>query len=387
VERIGGRDRTAGQATAEYVATVLVVGVVLAGAAALAVDAAGVAERVVAAVRTGICMAGGDICRPAEAAAAGLEPCLTREDARRQDTTVDIGVVRLGGHGEWQIAVQSDGGAVVTRLQENEVGGTVGWGFDLDPPGGRAGVEAGVSASAVVKYRGGRAWRFPDARTAAAFLSAAMRDEAVQKAREPDMRWQSLGGEAGAGAGASIAELAGLGLQTSADNAIGLRTDGDRRTLTLDVGLTDPHLAVFVPGFPAAAGTRHGIVADVTWEGGELRELVLRSGSANGERVDEATARIDLRDPEARAVAERMLRPGSTADDVRSLALHAAREGVVELTGYTLSERRRGVGVAGRLGLSLGLEHQRITSERRLVDAVAWVRGGPPQRRFDCLGA
>jgi hypothetical protein len=42
--------------------------------------------------------------------------------------------------------------------------------------------------------------------------------------------------------------------------------------------------------------------------------------------------------------------------------------------------------VAGRLGVALGLSHEQITAERRLVDAAASVRGGPPQRRFDCLG-
>jgi hypothetical protein len=72
--------------------------------------------------------------------------------------------------------------------------------------------------------------------------------------------------------------------------------------------------------------------------------------------------------------------------DVRALALHAAEHGVVERTGYTISERRHGFSVAAKLGLALGLQHQRVTVDRRLVDAVAWVRGGPPQRRMDCLG-
>ena len=59
---------------------------------------------------------------------------------------------------------------------------------------------------------------------------------------------------------------------------------------------------------------------------------------------------------------------------------------MVERDGYSVAERRRGFSVAGRLGVALGLEHHRITSERRLVDAVAWIRGGRPQRRFDCIG-
>ena len=59
---------------------------------------------------------------------------------------------------------------------------------------------------------------------------------------------------------------------------------------------------------------------------------------------------------------------------------------MIERDGYSVTERRRGFSIAGRLGVALGLEHQRITAERRLVDAVAWIRGGPPQRRFDCIG-
>ena len=113
-----------GQAAAEYIAILLVAGALLAGAAAVAAAVPGVGDRVVAAVRTGICIVGGDLCRTADAAAAGLPPCLTRERGDRQDTTVDIAVVRVGGHGEWQLALRSDGSAVVTRLEENEVGGT-----------------------------------------------------------------------------------------------------------------------------------------------------------------------------------------------------------------------------------------------------------------------
>ena len=51
-----------------------------------------------------------------------------------------------------------------------------------------------------------------------------------------------------------------------------------------------------------------------------------------------------------------------------------------------MTRERHGFSVGGRLGVALGLAHERVTEERRLVDAIAWVNGGPPQRRFDCLG-
>jgi hypothetical protein len=376
-------NRTAGQASTEYVAMLLVIAAVLLGGGAAAAAIPGVGERIGKTVRAGICIVGGDLCRTADAAAAGLPPCVTSERSNRQDTTLDIAAVRLGGHGEWQLALQSDGGAVVTRLAESELGGTVGVGLTFSP----AGIEGAASATATIGYRGGKAWRFPDAAAARAFLDGARRDGAVQAAREPDMRWDAITGAGSAEAGAAIADLARAGLMTSAAGAVGLRRDGARRTLTLDLGAEDPGLAVDLPGFPAPPDGARSVVAEVTWEGGEVRELALRSATTKDGRLEELTGRLDLRVPENRAIAERLLRPRArTPEDLRALARRIATDGVVERAGYRVAERRRGISVAGRLGIALGLSHERITAERRLVDAIAWVRGGPPRHRFDCLG-
>ena len=115
-----------------------------------------------------------------------------------------------------------------------------------------------------------------------------------------------------------------------------------------------------------------------------LRELALRTATGDAERIDEYVARLPLDDAADRAVAEAVLRPGGAGLD--ALAAHVAREGVLEHAAYAVSERRTGLSVSGRLGIALGLEHERITGERRLVDATTMVRGGPPQKRFDCLG-
>jgi hypothetical protein len=372
--------RNRGQASTEYVAIILVVGTLLA-VAATAVP--GVGERLVDAVRTGICIAGGDICRTSDAAAAGLDPCVTRARTSREETTLDIAVVRLGEHGEWQLALQSDGRALVTQLDENEIGGTAGVGLTFSP----IGVEAEASVAVVAGFHGGRAWRFPDARSASAFLDGAMRDGSMHEARPPDVRWRAIRSHADGRAGVSIADLARAGMTASAGSAIGLRSDGARRTLTLDLGVDDPRFSADLPGFPAAAGRRRSWIADVSWEGGSVREIALRAALGSAERLEEYTARLDLRDPANRAVAARLLQPGlSTAADLRALAARIRSHGVVEYDDYDVSERRRGFSVASKLGLALGLTHHRIASERRLVAAVAWIRGGPPQRRFDCLG-
>ena len=372
-----------GQAASEYVAILLVVVAALTGAATLAVAVPDVGERVVTTVRTGLCIVGGDVCRSSDAVAAGLKPCVTSQRSRRQDTTVDIAVVRLGGHGEWQLALRSDGQAVVTRLEENELGGTVGVGLTFSP----AGVDAAASASLVAGYRGGRAWRFPDARSAGAFLAAATRDASARAARAPNVRWHAINGQADGEASVAIADLARAGISTGASNAIGLRSEGARRTLTLDLRLDDPLLSGILHGLAPSAGTQRSWVADISWEGGKARELALRAATGRAGRQEEYSARLDLRDAGNRAVAERLLQPSaSTPADLAALAERMRTHGVIEHAAYSVSEERREFTVAGKLGLALGLAHHRITAERRLVDAIASIRGGPLQRRFDCTG-
>jgi hypothetical protein len=375
--------RTAGQASTDYVALLLLIAIVLAGGAATAAAVPGVGERIGKTVRTGICIVGGDVCRSADAEAAGLAPCVTGERSTSQDTTLDIAVVRLGGRGEWLLALQSDGAAVVTRLEGNEVGGTVGVGLTFSP----ASIDARAELTATVGYRSGRAWRFGDATAARAFLDAASRDAAVQDGRVPDMRWDALGGGSTATAAVAFADLARAGISTSSDAAIGLRREGDRRTLTFDLGAEEPGLDVSLPGFSAPPRGGRSVVVEVSWQGAAVHELALRTAAAKDGRLEELTGRLDLRDPESRAIAERVLRPGlRTPGDLRALVRRIASHGVVERAGYAVEERRSDFAISGRLGVALGLSHARVTAERRLTDAVAWVRGGPPRRRFDCLG-
>ena len=156
--------------------------------------------------------------------------------------------------------------------------------------------------------------------------------------------------------------------------------------MTVDIGSEAPAASLELPGFPATPAARRAVVAEVTWAGDGVRELALRTANRSGDRLEEVTARLDLRDPASRALAERLLRPGDEAADLRALAARIATHGSVERDGYAVTEDRRGFSVAGRLGVALGLTHERVTEERRLTDAVAWVRGGAPQQRFDCLG-
>lgn len=374
--------RTAGQASSDYVALLLVIATVLAGGAAAAAAVPGVGERIAKTVRTGICIVGGDVCRAGDAQAAGLAPCVTDQRSTSEDTTLDIAVVRLGERGEWQLALRSDGSALVTRLEQGDVGGTVGVGVTFSP----ARIEAAAEAAVTVGYRAGRAWRFPDAAAAQAFLESASRNP-TRRTRTADVRWDALAGGSSAEAEVAIADLVGAGLTTASDAAMGIRHEAGRKTLTLDIGAEKPGFALDLPGFPSPSAGASSVVAEVTWERGAVRELALRAARAADGRLEEFTGRLDLRDAESRAMAERVLRPSlRTPDELRALARRIASHGVVERSGYAVTEKRRAFDLSARLGVALGLSHERVTAERRLTDAIAWVHGGPPRRRFDCLG-
>jgi len=373
---------SAGQASAEYVALLLVAATLLtvAGAALTLPD---LRHSITHAVRTAICIAGGDVCRTAEAKAAGLPPCVTSERSTRQETTLDIAVFRLGEHGEWQLALASDGSATVTRLEEREAGGTAGVGVAFSP----AGVEAQARATLSAGYRSGGLWRFADAAGAAAWLEAARRTGTVPDGRLPDVRWDAFTAQGQAAADVALADLASAGVRGGADGALGLRREGGRRTLTLALASDAATLMVELLEAPFVLAPPRSVVADVTWEDGTVRDIAVRAATQEGERTEELTARLDLRDATSRALVTRVLTPGgSPRDELRALAERVGTHGTVERAGYVTTEQRSGISIAGRLGVAIGFSDEQVTSERRLVDAVTRIRGGPLQRRFDCLG-
>ena len=111
------------------------------------------------------------------------------------------------------------------------------------------------------------------------------------------------------------------------------------------------------------------VVADVTWEAG----AAARAGAAHRGRARRPARGVDrarstCASPASRALAERLLRPGGgTADDLRAVADHAAAHGVVERSAYATTERRRGVSLAARLGARRsGSRTSASTAERRL---------------------
>jgi hypothetical protein len=378
-----------GQATPEYVAVLLVVVLVLGGAvtAAKAITGVDLARPVVATIKTGICIVGGDICRDVDAKALGLAPCVTNEGVRGGGAKMTVAVVSFGSSREWTVALRSDGSTVVTLREDTSPGATAGVGVDFSP----LEVSASADLALELRYRAGRAWTFPDLARAKAFL-AANRD--AREHPPAAVSWHGAGARADASAKASVAGLLDVGLGAAAAATVGVRSAGARRTYTLDHVVDDPTWFAEALGYPLAgdAGSSSGAAVEYTTEHGTARELVLRSTTVRDGRTVEQTAQLDLRDP-ANATAARglltSLAPGgpgpraALADVVGRLH----RTGTVERDVYAVDDDGSSFAAAGKLGLELGFSTEDVHVDRWLVSATTSVRGGPLQTRVDCLQA
>jgi hypothetical protein len=382
-----------GQASAEYVAALSLVGAALAGAGAVVTGAGpAIGARVAHVVRTGVCIVAGDVCRPADAAAAGLAPCTVADRRHGRSGAVIVLSLKLRESGEWTVARRSDGSVMVTQARGSDRGVSGGLGFEASP----IGVSVGARGNAVVSVSRGRAWELPDAATAARFLAAVEGGSADDETWPPTWRFGDVGEEVSGGVGASgpvgspvAADVAGI--EASADVAAGVRTGRGVTTLYFRVSLSGLEAAV-AGTRSALAGARGPLLVEYTRDGGGPRELAFRltePGRGSGELV-ETTARVDLRVPANRAVAARLLRlrapwPPAVREDLRAVVRQAVLTGVVERSVYSVDDDSREAGGAVRLGVELGLHLRSTDVTRRLVAAHAWTRGSGPRERADCL--
>lgn len=382
-----------GQGSLEYVGLLSVVAAVLAVAGPVT-GVSGVGAEVVRVVRTGVCIVAGDVCRSSDAAAAGLAPCTLSDRRRGGGVAVTVMSVRLGGSHDWTIAQRSDGSVLVTREDGDEAGLSGGLGFEAGP------LRLGAEGTFGLTVAAGTAWELPDAATAARFLAEVKRGAAFDYRRWPPA-WRS--GDAGLAA----TGWAGLGLELGgsrsvsgmlaggevyAEGAIGARIGRDATTLYLRAETEGPRL---VDPFGHTAGPEGGgpVIVEYTRDRDGPRELAFRAVApgVRDDEVVEVVARLDLRDAANRAVAERLLRrrapwPPAVYEDLRAVIRHTVAVGTVERSVYAVNDRSGDFGLAGRLGVELGLELERTKVDRRLVSATAWTQGSPARAREDCLG-
>ena len=289
----------AGQASLEYVGLLALVAAALA-VAAPAAGLAGVPAEISRVVRTGVCIVGGDVCRAADAAAAGLRPCTLSDERRGGGLAVTIMSVRVGGGHQWLVARRSDGSVAVTQVARDDVGASAGLGYELGP------LKAGVEGEAGLRVASGVGWEFPDAASARRFLAAAHYGLSGAAARWP-AAWRS--GEAGlatsgwAGLGLVLTgedgkgiEGPAAGIEISAESVLGARISRGATTLYLRAEAEGPQGADIIDGH-FDAGSRGPVVAEYTRDRSGPRELAFRvtARGAGEHEVVETVARLDLR--------------------------------------------------------------------------------------------
>jgi hypothetical protein len=372
--------------------------------AAPAAGLAGVPAQVTRIVRTGICIVGGDVCRSADAAAAGLHPCTLSDERRGGGLAVTILSVRIGGDHQWLVARRSDGSVAVTKVARDDAGASGGLGYELGP------LKAGVEAQAGLRVASGIGWEFPDAATARRFLAAAhyglspaiRRWPAAWRSGEAGLAvrgWAGLGvvatgedgaGQDGAAHGVAI-EAPAAGTEVAAESALGARIARGSTTLYLRAETEGPRTAGLFDGL-LDAGPRGPLVAEYTRDRGGPRELAFRvtaPGALEGQVV-ETVARLDLRVPANRAAAADLLRhrspwPPSVAAALREAIRQAVRTGTVERSVYAVEDGSQSLELAARVGAEVGVEAGYSKVDRRLVEASAWTAGSQERAREDCV--
>jgi hypothetical protein len=385
--------RHAGQASAEYVAALLLVAIVLAGAGA-AVAHPPLAQAVAHHIRLGICVVWGDVCRDADARAAGLAPCTLAERSEAAGRAVSVAIVRFGRRLEWALAERSDGSVVVTRTSGGGAGVTAGAGADVSALGVRAGVDGHVEA----RFAAGASWELPSRAAARPFLAAVSRGD--DPPLPPTEEWREGGAELGATAGVSgevplvpgrLGAPDAAGVDATLRNALGRRTRGGRTTWYLKAEAVPPHLFAEIAGSRASAPASREAVVEYTTDARGPAELRLLATAGAGGEVTELSSRLDLHDPANRGAAAAVLGALPSLSGARTatdaLAARMASHGVVERATYAVATRDDGWALTGRFGFALGAEVERTSTRRRLVAADAWIHGSRRRERFDCLGA
>jgi hypothetical protein len=384
---------TAGQANIEYIGAIALVALVFI-LAAPAVGAPSIAGAVVREFKHALCVVGGDICTPQDAARAGLLPCPLRSRITGGEASVTAFSIALGGRATLTVTPQSDGTVLVVRTGQLsagvELGPSVGW-------GGGVRFEAGGEGQVRARFQAGRGWVFPDRATANRFLEASLRDELDTRRWPPTWELVESGREAGAWAGTRLAwkDQGGFRPATAAavlSQALGIKETRDG-AVTFYARAALDSAEFTLPGVrPFRTDGRQEWILEYTRKHGKPVELILRTGIASegAERVEDVAARLDLRDPANLAVARPFLEsPGTWLSGgtlgKRAVLDRIATHGIVERWVSTSEDHSRGGSINAKLGIKFSLGGKRIKLVRRLIEASATVGGGLTGKRLDCV--
>jgi hypothetical protein len=382
--------RASGQGSLEYVGLLTLVGALLALAGPVA-GLPGVGTEVARAVRTGICIVGGDVCRSSDAAREGLAPCVVSDRRRGGGAAATVFFVKVGDDHQWTVAQRSDGSVLVTRQEGGHAGVAAGVGLEYGA------LRLGAEASASLTVGSGATWEFRDPAAAARFLAA------VKAGREerwpPAWRFGDVGavekGSASLGAGYGDARNGGsadvAGIEASTGSALGMRVGRGETTIYVRTETSGPEASDPL-GHSVGVGSIGPVLVEYTRARSGPRELAFHT-TAKGSRpgqVVEVTARLDLRDPVNRQVAGRLLRvrapwPPAMRRELVDVIRYTVAAGTVERSVYAVTRETHGLSAALRLGLELGVELETHKVVRRLVEAVVRTPGSGVRSREDCV--
>jgi hypothetical protein len=384
---------TAGQATLEYIAAVALVAALLL-VAAPAVGAPDVGRRVLAGIRHGICLVGGDICTTGDARRAGLAPCPLSTRTTGWDGKLDIAFVNVGGKFTLAVTRRSDGGVGVVRVANASKGISAGLGAELDA--GPIHFALGPDGELTKHFQAAAGWDFPDEADAARFLEHAVRN-AVRLKRFPPSWWStedaaevalSIGLDVGGKDHSDDYEV--IGASVFAQGARGaMRRRGGGATFYARTTLDGPEWSA--PLTPSMGRGRTDWIVELTVDRARRPvELVFRNAvpSDTGNVLTEVVRRLDLRDAGNLAAAEPMLRRPSfpIRADPRDAALarRLRTHGTVETSTYTIDDHTSGASAGLKAALELGLGVKRVRVERTLTGATV-RRGALTGKRLDCV--
>jgi len=255
--------------------------------------------------------------------------------------------------------------------------------------------EAGGSSTLTARIQGVRAWVFPDKAAADQFLERAVTNSFRWEAFPP--AWHSVEGSEEVAATLGVA-LGGtdhkertdlVGVSASGQGAVGARiAPGRIITVYGRVSTDGPELSL--PLTPSKGLGKQEWLAEVTLSPDGPRELAFRRASAGDmdSTLTETVYRLDLRDPENRAVATPLLAvkwPWGARERaaIAAVGKRIADHGTIERTVSSVSDDTRGISGSVRGGWKFGGGVKRIRVHRELVSASARV-GGFERARQDC---
>ena len=258
----------------------------------------GVGERLLHALRQGLCAVGGVLCPPPP------QPCVVKRDAQRDNGSVSVGVVRLGEDQALIVERLSNGKVAVTLIGGGHAGAEVGIGAggSIGTGGDALGAGAEARAAVIARLGDGREWILPDEAAAKRLIDQLGRDETIplldgpaeaiddlfgggEDVRRPDVEWDE-GGTGGDATGEADLGPATVSARVAMGVSVGIRTDHrtGRRTyyLRLDAASSAALSAKLLGASGAGAGADLG--------GRDLRPP-RQAGRAAGHRIAPARGR------------------------------------------------------------------------------------------------